>query len=95
MLKSDFNGQVRGQWTLRNSSMRKTWILKFYPTSPAQPLVRRPLRKAFFNFSFHGVCEYVLMPMKSTRIKFIMSRQPRQQLTANYTELRKSLCKSC
>ena len=41
MLKSDFSGQVRGQWTLRSSSMKKTWILKFYPTSPAQPLVRR------------------------------------------------------
>ena len=41
MLKSDFSGQVRGQWTLRNSSMRKTWILRFHPTSPAQPLVRR------------------------------------------------------
>ena len=43
MLKSDFSGQVRGQWTLRSSSMKKTWILKFYPTSPAQPLVPRLL----------------------------------------------------
>ena len=47
MLKSDFSGQVRGQWTLRNSSMRKTWILRFHPTSPAQPLVRGDI--AFFQ----------------------------------------------
>ena len=49
MLKSDFSGQVRGPWTLRTSSMRKTWILIFHPTTPAQPLVRGRFRKGQFG----------------------------------------------
>ena len=40
MLKSYFSGKVWGQWTLRTSSMRKTWILRFHRIIAAQPVVR-------------------------------------------------------